>query len=84
MLKLCKVGKLLKMEHIKYKSIIYWSEQDKSYIVEVPELAGCMADGSTYEDALRNVKIVIIREWIDTAKSLDREITTPKGQLIYA
>ena len=30
---------------IKYELIIYWSDQDQSFIVEVPELAGCMADG---------------------------------------
>ena len=36
----------------KYERIIYWSEQDKKFIVEVPELAGCMADGSTAVEAL--------------------------------
>ena len=31
----------------KYEIIIYWSEEDQSYLVEVPELPGCMADGRT-------------------------------------
>ena len=44
---------------IKYEVIIYWSEEDKAFIAEVPELAGCAADGPTYEKALRNVETVI-------------------------
>ena len=36
---------------IKYGLIIYWSEDDKASLVEVPELPGCMADGETYEQA---------------------------------
>jgi len=67
----------------KYEIIIYWSEEDKSYIVEVPELPGCMADGRTYEEAIKNVQIVIV-EWIETAKRLGREIPEPKGKLTYA
>ncbi len=67
----------------KYELIIYWSEEDQLYLVEVPELPGCMADGRTYEEALNNVRI-IIEEWIETAKSLGREIPQPKGRLAYA
>ena len=67
----------------KYEVIVYWSEEDKAYIAEVPELPGCMADGATYEEALRNVQ-VIISEWIETARTLGREIPTPKGKLAYA
>ncbi|RMG02897.1 MAG: type II toxin-antitoxin system HicB family antitoxin [Nitrospirae bacterium] len=67
----------------KYEIIIYWSEEDESYIAEVPELPGCMADGKTYEEALKNAQVVI-EEWIETAKSLGREIPTPKGRLAYA
>ncbi len=67
----------------KYELIIYWSEEDGSYIVEVPELPGCMADGSTYEEAMKNVQVVI-DEWIETAKADGREIPKPKGRLMYA
>ena len=67
----------------KYEMIIYWSEQDQKFIVEVPELAGCMADGKTAVEALENVDI-IISEWIETAKELGREVPQPKGKLIYA
>lgn len=68
---------------VKYEVIIYWSEEDGSFIAEVPELPGCAADGATYHEALKNVEVVI-QEWIETAKELGREIPTPKGKLMYA
>ncbi len=71
------------MGKYKYEVIIYWSDEDKAYIAEVPELAGCMSDGNTYEKALQNVQ-VIIGEWIETAKSLGRNIPIPRGKLMYA
>lgn len=68
---------------MKYEIILYWSEDDNAYIAEVPELAGCMADGATAKDALHNVE-QIIKEWIETAQELGREIPEPKGRLRYA
>ena len=66
-----------------YKLIIYWSKADETFIVEVPELPGCMADGATYEEAVANAEIVV-HEWIETAKSFGRPIPEPKGKLAYA
>ncbi len=67
----------------KYEMIIFWSEEDKSFIVEVPELPGCMADGKTYHEAVSNAEI-IINEWIETAEELGKPIPYPKGRLRYA
>ena len=67
----------------KFEIIIYWSEEDKAFIAEVPELPGCAADGVTHQEALANVQ-VIIQEWIETAKELGRPIPEPKGRLAYA
>lgn len=67
----------------KYEIIIYWSEEDKAFVAEVPELPGCAADGNTYQEALAHVEI-IIREWIETAKGLGRPIPEPKGRLVFA
>ncbi len=67
----------------RYELIIYWSEEDNSFVAEVPELSGCTADGSTYQEVLINVEKVI-EEWIETAKELGREIPKPKGRLKYA
>ena len=68
---------------VKYELIIYWSESDQAFIVEVPELPGCMADGQTYVEAVTNAEVVI-SEWIETAQALGRDIPTPKGRLLYA
>jgi len=67
----------------KYEMVIYWSESDAAFVVEVPELPGCMADGATYQEAVANAEQVI-KEWIDTAKEEGRVIPEPKGRLIYA
>jgi len=67
----------------KYELIIYWSEEDQAFIVEVPELSGCMADGVTYVEAVTNAQKVI-EEWIETAKELGRPIPVPRGRLMYA
>jgi predicted RNase H-like HicB family nuclease len=67
----------------KYEIIIFWSEEDNACIAEVPELAGCMADGGTYQEALANAERVI-DEWIETALELGRPIPQPKGRLAYA
>ena len=66
-----------------YEVIIYWSEEDQAFIAEVPELPGCLADGKTYETALKNVR-QISREWLQTAKELGRPIPPAKGRLHYA
>lgn len=73
----------MKNENIRYEIIIYWSREDNAFIAEVPELAGCMADGAPYREALDNVE-VIIQEWIETAQELGRPIPEPKGRLLYA
>jgi len=68
---------------VRYEIIIYWSAEDESFIAEVPELSGCMSDGPTYQEALKNAEIVI-GEWIETARELGRTIPEPKGRLVYA
>ncbi|MEK7854628.1 MAG: type II toxin-antitoxin system HicB family antitoxin [Acidobacteriota bacterium] len=67
----------------KYEIIIYWSKEDDAFIAEVPELPGCMADGSSYQEALANAEIVI-GEWIETAQQIGRNIPEPKGRLVFA
>jgi predicted RNase H-like HicB family nuclease len=68
---------------IRYELIIYWSEEDGAFVVEVPELPGCMADGETYEQAVANAQQVI-EEWTERARELGRPSSEPKGRLMYA
>jgi len=68
----------------KYEMIIYWSEDNNTYVVEVPELPGCMADGPTCVDAVQAAE-KFIQEWIDTTRELGRPISKPHGRrLMYA
>jgi predicted RNase H-like HicB family nuclease len=68
---------------LRYEIILYWSKEDQSYLAEVPELPGCMADGATYHEAVANAEVVI-REWIETAREQGRPIPEPRGRLMYA
>ena len=63
----------------RYEIVLYWSQEDGAFIAEVPELAGCMADGPTRQEALATVE-VIIEEWIATAIELGRPIPEPRRQ----
>lgn len=67
----------------RYEVILYWSEDDRAFLAVVPELAGCAADGSSYQEALANVEAVMA-EWLETARELGRPIPEPKGRLLYA
>ena len=72
----------MKMQH-RYELVIFWSKEDQCFVVEVPELPGCMADGASYQDAVKNAERVI-EEWIETARALGRAIPEPAGKLMYA
>ena len=67
----------------RYEIVIYWSDEDEAFIAEVPELAGCNADGGTRTEALEKVEVVIA-EWIETAEELGRPIPEPKERSTYA
>ena len=67
----------------RYEIVIYWSDEDQCFVAEVPELPGCMADGTSYQQAVKNVEL-IIEEWIATAQALGRHIPEPTGKLMYA
>lgn len=67
----------------RYEIILYWSDDDEAFIAEVPELAGCSADGATYEEAIERVQEVM-EEWIAMAKELGRPIPRSRGRLSFA
>ena len=68
----------------KYEVIIFWSAEDESYVAEIPELPGCMAHGTTQEEALSNTKDAQ-RLWLETAKEFGDPIPSPIGRrLVFA
>ena len=66
----------------KYVVNVYWSEEDRRFLAEMPELPGCMADGSTAEEARQNIQLVA-QDWIKMAKYMGREVPAPHS-LTYA
>lgn len=71
------------MADYKYQMNITWSEEDNAYLVDVPELPGCKADGPTIAKAIENAKI-IIAEWIMYAKEDGIPIPSPsKKSSVY-
>jgi predicted RNase H-like HicB family nuclease len=68
---------------MRYELIIYWSRADDCFVVEVPELPGCLADGATYQEAAVNAERAM-EQWIEAARGLGRPIPEPRGRLAYA
>ena len=66
----------------RYGIILYWSEEDKLYIAEVPELKGCFADGKTRAEAVSNAEKVIA-EWLEVAKEDSISIPKAKCKLMF-
>jgi predicted RNase H-like HicB family nuclease len=69
---------------MKYEVIIYWSNEDDVFVVDVPELPGCMAHGATQESALRNAQEAM-ELWLETARESGQHVPEPRGRrLIFA
>ena len=68
---------------LQYPVVIYWSEEDQTFLAEVPDLPGCLADGQTQTEALTNAA-VIIEEWLEMAHELNRPIPAPSPRLQFA
>jgi len=59
-----------------YSVIIQWSEEDKLYVVTLPEWGGCHTHGATYEEAARNAR-ELLNVLIADEKSSGNELPTP-------
>ena len=63
----------------KYEIILYWSNDDRVFVAEVPELPGCVAHGETQEVALANAQEAT-QLWIETVLEFGDPIPQPKGR----
>jgi len=61
-----------------YSIFIQYDSQDKIYVVNIPELPGCMAHGQTKEEALKEIETAK-NLWIETA--LKDGVKIPKPHL---
>lgn len=66
----------------KYERIVWWSDEDDRFLVQVPELSGCMSDGKTVQEALENADVVI-REWLEVNEEEGFPVPIPKGRPMY-
>ncbi len=71
------------MKNPRYEMIIWWSDEDKAFVVDVPELAGCMAHGGTRTEAVANSEEAIAF-WIKTARDDGIKVPSPRGRLLVA
>jgi predicted RNase H-like HicB family nuclease len=67
------------MSDYKYELIVYWSAEDGVFVVDVPELPGCMAHGATPTEAVQQAQEAIAL-WLDVALEDGRAVPTPKGR----
>lgn len=63
----------------KYEIVIRWSDEDRVFVAEVPDLSGCMAHGRSREAALASVQDAM-RLWIESARESGRRIPKPRDR----
>jgi predicted RNase H-like HicB family nuclease len=71
------------MKESRYELIIFWDKSDRIFVVDVPELPGCMAHGRAKSAAIANAEAAI-ELWIETAKEDGLPVPEPRGRLMFA
>ena len=80
---LTELARARNMKQNSYEMIIWWSAEYEAFVVDVPELPGCMAHGATRQAAIKNAEDAI-KFWVKTAKEDGAEIPEPRGRLVFA
>lgn len=66
-----------------YHINVFYSEQDKCYVADIPDLEFCSAFGESPEEAVKEVMIAK-SQWLEAAQSTGKPIPKPKYKpLIY-
>jgi len=60
-----------------YHINVFWSEEDNTYIADIPDLKYCSAHGPTPETALREV-LIAKEAWLETARANGKPIPRPR------
>ena len=67
-----------------YHINIFWSENDRRWIADVPDLKHCSAHGATPLEAVKEVRVAI-ELWLETARDENLDIPEPRYRpAIYA
>jgi len=59
-----------------YPINVFWSDEEQSWVAEVPDLAFCSASGRTPHEAVAEVEMAI-KAWVHVAQSSGRELPEP-------
>jgi predicted RNase H-like HicB family nuclease len=62
-----------------YHINVFWSEEDKSYVADIPDLFPCAAFGDSPGEALAEV-LVAKEAWLETARESGQAIPEPTYQ----
>jgi len=63
--------------------IIWWSDEDAAFVVDLPEVPGCMAHGNNRPEAIANAEEGVAF-WLKTAKANGITVPKPRGRLAVA
>jgi len=60
-----------------YHINIFYSDEDKGYIADIPDLKFCSAFGNTPNEALQEV-LIAKEAWLETARKNSQKIPKPR------
>ena len=60
-----------------YAINVFWSEEDESWVADVPDLKSCSAFGATPEDAVAEVRVAM-EAWLAAARDAGHPIPKPR------
>jgi predicted RNase H-like HicB family nuclease len=75
------ISKRAKEDKMTYKIVIMYDSEYEGYVVDVPELNGCMSEGKTVDEAVMNIKDAI-KGWLDVEKKHGRNETAHIGDIL--
>lgn len=82
----CTRGRFAELDHVKQKGtamkfmVTMDRDEDGVYVVECPSIPGCISQGSTEEEALRNIRDAI-RECLEVRKERKMPLTIPTREI---
>jgi predicted RNase H-like HicB family nuclease len=61
----------------RYAIIVFWSEEDRGWVADIPDLQSCAAVGATPEEAVRQVRTAM-EAWLAAARDSGLDIPKPR------
>ena len=61
----------------RYAIIVFWSEEDRAWVADIPDLQSCAAVGATPEEAVAEV-LTAMEAWLAAARDAGLDIPKPR------